>query len=66
MRYPMLSSHIHSEAQPPSTFADSFAEKRFPAITFAPGAKFCIFFPESPIGLPPDVAKGITVFPLKS
>ena len=41
-------------------------EKRFPSKTLAFGAKACIFLPESPIPLMPDVANGTTILPAKS
>lgn len=59
-------TYIHSDAHTERVLHKAFAAKRFPSTTFAPGAKACIFFPASPIGLPPDVANGITVFPVKS
>ena len=42
------------------------AAKRLPSTTFAPVASACMFFALSPSWLPPEVAKGITVLPVKS
>lgn len=58
--------YIHSEAHSASSFPGVSAANRFPVMTSAPGAKACIFFPENPIGLPPEVAKGTTLIPSKS
>ena len=58
--------YSHSDAQSANARPVVLEGNRFPFITFAAGARACIFFPESPMGLTPDVAKGIMVFPLKS
>ena len=58
--------YSHFDAHTAISFADTFAENRFPSTTFALSDKAFIFFTVSPISLPPDVAKGTTVLPLKS
>lgn len=59
-------AYSHAAAQSDSVFPDAPAENRFPFSTFAFGARSCMFFPELPTGLPPEVTNGTTVFPLKS
>lgn len=53
-------------AQSESSLPETCPAKRLPSATVALGARAAIFLVELPIVLPPDVAKGITVFPLKS
>lgn len=65
-RFLFTAAYSHSDAQPARALPDAPAASRFPFATFAFGARTCMFFPESPMELPPDVAKGTTVFPLKS
>lgn len=57
---------IHSAAHAASALPEISAATRLPAATFAPGTRACMFFAVSPMGLPPEVAKGTTVFPSKS
>lgn len=64
--YSFSITYSHSAAQSESSLPDALEANRFPFATFAFGAKACICFAASPIGLPPEVANGITFFPPKS
>lgn len=59
-------AYSHFRAHAPRSAAFALESNRFPASTFAPGASAAMFAPESPMALPPLVAKGTTVFPAKS
>lgn len=60
------SRQSHFLAQSPSSFSEASAAKRLPLSTLAFGARACMFCPEGPMSLEPEVANGTTVLPLKS
>ncbi|MBR6204134.1 MAG: amidohydrolase family protein [Candidatus Methanomethylophilaceae archaeon] len=63
---PLRRGQSQAEAHAERSFSEAPDGKRLPASTLAPGARDAMFFPESPMSLPPEVANGTTVFPAKS
>ena len=61
-----IRAQIQADAHSLSLSAGISDEKRFPSSTLAPLASAAMFFPEGPMSVPPDVANGTTVFPVKS
>ena len=59
-------AYSHSAAHLLNSWPVMLAARRLPASTLALGANFCIFSPELPIELPPEVAKGTIVWPVKA